>query len=180
MIRILFVVLAMLAVPIASYAKGADLILKSANTNLNTMVKGDIITVLEGNVVFLYEDATIRSDYARWYKSQGTVSFSNHVVVTQLKKTLKCNQLDYDKNKKWLNARGNVEFYDAGQPVYCIYVAIGQKASTVAGVMKVLTDTGAMAYTTIVLASASDPARLPEEAGPDTGCRRSRWRHSGY
>ncbi len=52
------------------------------------------------------------------------------------------------------------EFYDAGKPVYCIYVAIGQKASTVAGVMKTLTDYGAMAYTTIVAASASDPAPL--------------------
>jgi F-type H+-transporting ATPase subunit alpha len=50
------------------------------------------------------------------------------------------------------------EFYAAGQPVYCIYVAIGQKASTVAGVMKTLSDNGAMAYTTIVCASASDPA----------------------
>jgi F-type H+-transporting ATPase subunit alpha len=52
------------------------------------------------------------------------------------------------------------EFYDAGKPVYCIYVAIGQKASTVAGVMKVLNDNGAMAFTTIVCASASDPAPL--------------------
>jgi F-type H+-transporting ATPase subunit alpha len=50
------------------------------------------------------------------------------------------------------------EFYEAGKPVYCIYVAIGQKASTVAGVMKNLQDAGAMAYTTIVCASASDPA----------------------
>ncbi|MBA4196000.1 MAG: F0F1 ATP synthase subunit alpha [Chitinophaga sp.] len=50
------------------------------------------------------------------------------------------------------------EFYEAGQPVYCIYVAVGQKASTVAGVMKTLEDNGAMAYTTIVCASASDPA----------------------
>jgi F-type H+-transporting ATPase subunit alpha len=52
------------------------------------------------------------------------------------------------------------EFYDAGKPVYCIYVAIGQKASTIAGVMKTLEDNGAMAYTTIVAASASDPAPL--------------------
>ncbi len=52
------------------------------------------------------------------------------------------------------------EFYQAGKPVYCIYVAIGQKASTVAGVMKTLEDNGAMAYTTIVSASASDPAPL--------------------
>ena len=52
------------------------------------------------------------------------------------------------------------EFYEAGKPVYCIYVAIGQKASTIAGVMKTLQDAGAMAYTTIVAASASDPAPL--------------------
>ena len=50
------------------------------------------------------------------------------------------------------------EFYEAGKPVYCIYVAIGQKASTIAGVMKILEDNGALAYTTIVAASASDPA----------------------
>jgi len=50
------------------------------------------------------------------------------------------------------------EFYEAGKPVYCIYVAIGQKASTIAGVMKTLEDNGAMAYTTIVAASAADPA----------------------
>src|SRR5215210_5638200 len=50
------------------------------------------------------------------------------------------------------------EFYNAGKPVYCIYVAIGQKASTIAGVMKILEENGAMAYTTIVAASASDPA----------------------
>ncbi|MBL0136795.1 MAG: F0F1 ATP synthase subunit alpha [Chitinophagaceae bacterium] len=52
------------------------------------------------------------------------------------------------------------EFYQAGKPVFCIYVAIGQKASTIAGVMKTLEDNGAMAYTCIVAASASDPAPL--------------------
>ncbi|MFK5973276.1 MAG: F0F1 ATP synthase subunit alpha [Flavobacteriaceae bacterium] len=52
------------------------------------------------------------------------------------------------------------EFYDAGNPVYCIYVAIGQKASTVAGIAQVLEDRGAMAYTTIVAANASDPASM--------------------
>lgn len=50
------------------------------------------------------------------------------------------------------------EFYEAGKPVYCIYVASGQKASTVAQVMKTLEEHGAMAYTVIVCASASDPA----------------------
>ncbi|RYZ19624.1 MAG: F0F1 ATP synthase subunit alpha, partial [Sphingobacteriales bacterium] len=52
------------------------------------------------------------------------------------------------------------EFYAAGKPVYCIYVAIGQKASTIAQVMKTLEENGAMAYTTIVAASASEPAPL--------------------
>ena len=52
------------------------------------------------------------------------------------------------------------EFYDAGEPVYCIYVAIGQKASTVANNAKVLEEKGALAYTTIVAANASDPAPM--------------------
>lgn len=52
------------------------------------------------------------------------------------------------------------EFYDAGEPVYCIYVAVGQKASTVAGIAKTLEDKGALAYTTIVAANASDPAPM--------------------
>ncbi|MGV9002503.1 F0F1 ATP synthase subunit alpha [Flavobacterium sp.] len=52
------------------------------------------------------------------------------------------------------------EFYDAGQPVFCIYVAIGQKASTVALIAKTLEEKGAMAYTTIVAANASDPAPM--------------------
>jgi len=52
------------------------------------------------------------------------------------------------------------EFYDAGEPVYCIYVAIGQKASNVALIAKTLEDKGALAYTTIVAANASDPAPM--------------------
>jgi F-type H+-transporting ATPase subunit alpha len=52
------------------------------------------------------------------------------------------------------------EFYAAGQPVFCIYVAIGQKASTVANIYRVLEENGAMAYTVIVSASAADPAPM--------------------
>ena len=52
------------------------------------------------------------------------------------------------------------EFYDKGEPVYCIYVACGQKASTVAGVVAALEKAGAMAYTTVVSAAASDPAPM--------------------
>ncbi|MEO6904614.1 MAG: F0F1 ATP synthase subunit alpha [Bacteroidia bacterium] len=52
------------------------------------------------------------------------------------------------------------EFYEAGQPVFCIYVAIGQKGSTVANIQRVLEENGAMAYTVIVSATASDPAPM--------------------
>jgi len=52
------------------------------------------------------------------------------------------------------------EFYDRGEPVFCVYVAIGQKGSTVAGIVKKLEDAGAMAYTVIVAANASEPAAM--------------------
>jgi F-type H+/Na+-transporting ATPase subunit alpha len=60
------------------------------------------------------------------------------------------------------------EFYDRGEPVFCIYVAIGQKGSTVAGIVKKLQDAGAMAYTVIVASNASDPAPMQFYA-PMTG-----------
>ena len=60
------------------------------------------------------------------------------------------------------------EFHDRGETVYCVYVAIGQKGSTVAGIVKTLEDAGAMAYTTIVAAPASDPAPMQFYA-PFTG-----------
>ncbi|RZK53359.1 MAG: F0F1 ATP synthase subunit alpha, partial [Pedobacter sp.] len=52
------------------------------------------------------------------------------------------------------------EFYEAGNPVFCIYVACGQKASTVANVVRTLEENGAMAYTVVVAASAAEPAPL--------------------
>ena len=52
------------------------------------------------------------------------------------------------------------EFYEAGQPVFCIYVAIGQKGSTVANIQRVLEENGAMPYSVIVSATASDPAPM--------------------
>ena len=60
------------------------------------------------------------------------------------------------------------EFFDAGKPVYCIYVAIGQKASTVANIVKALEEGGAMEYTVVVSASAADPAAMQFYA-PFTG-----------
>lgn len=52
------------------------------------------------------------------------------------------------------------EFFEKGEPVYCIYVASGQKGSTIANILQTLEENGAMAYTTIVMATASDPAAM--------------------
>jgi F-type H+-transporting ATPase subunit alpha len=52
------------------------------------------------------------------------------------------------------------EGFEQGKPVFCIYVAIGQKGSSVANIVKTLEDNGAMAYTTVVMATASDPAAM--------------------
>lgn len=66
-----------------------------------------------------------------------------------------------------------------GKNVLCVYVAIGQKASTVARIIKVLTETGAMDYTTVVLSTASDPASLQYFA-PYAGCAIAEaWMHQG-
>ena len=51
-------------------------------------------------------------------------------------------------------------FYDAGKPIYCIYVAIGQKGSTVANIVNLLRERGALDYTVIVAATAADPAAM--------------------
>jgi F-type H+-transporting ATPase subunit alpha len=56
-----------------------------------------------------------------------------------------------------INQRAN---YEAGKPVFCIYVAIGQKGSTVASIVNVLREKGAMDYTIVVAANAADPAAL--------------------
>jgi F-type H+/Na+-transporting ATPase subunit alpha len=60
------------------------------------------------------------------------------------------------------------EFYDKGEPVYCIYVAVGQKGSTVANLVNILDEKGALPYTVVVTATASDPAAMQFYA-PYTG-----------
>jgi F-type H+-transporting ATPase subunit alpha len=68
-----------------------------------------------------------------------------------------------------LNQKAINEGADDKKKMYCIYVAIGQKRSTVAQVVKTLTDMGAMDYTIVVAATASDPAPL-QFLAPYTGC----------
>ncbi len=72
-------------------------------------------------------------------------------------------------NQKKINAGG-----DEKQKLYCIYVAVGQKRSTVAQIVKTLEDAGAMEYTTVVAATASEPAPL-QFLAPFAGCAMGEW-----
>jgi lipopolysaccharide export system protein LptA len=104
--------LLILGVSCAFALTGKDLILKSANSNVNAMNGDELISVLQGNVVFFYDDAVITSEYAKWWKSKGTVLFTDRVHMTKKEQTLTCSRLNYEKSKKWLAAEGNVDFSD--------------------------------------------------------------------
>src|SRR6202789_894604 len=73
-----------------------------------------------------------------------------------------------------INQRNVNQGTDEKQKLYCIYVAIGQKRSTVAQIVKTLEDAGAMEYTIVVAATASDPAPL-QYLAPFSGCAMGEW-----
>jgi lipopolysaccharide export system protein LptA len=111
-------IMVVLGISLAVFSRSPDLILKSADSNINTMSKdGQVVSVLNGNVVFVYDDATIKSQYAKWWRNKGMVSFSRHVSVDRKTQTLTSDQMDYDKNKKQLIAQGDLHFYDTAERV---------------------------------------------------------------
>jgi F-type H+-transporting ATPase subunit alpha len=77
--------------------------------------------------------------------------------------------IDTILNQKEINARGN-----ESEKLYCIYVAVGQKRSTVAQVVQTLAERGALDYTIVVAATASEPAPL-QYLAPFTGCVMGEW-----
>ncbi len=112
------VLMLILCLSTAIFPKSPDLILKSADSDVNTMSKdGEIISTLTGNVVFLYDDAVIKSQNARWWKSRGTVSFSDKVSVDRPHERLTSDHMDYDKAKKLLIADGRMNFFDSKERV---------------------------------------------------------------
>ena len=73
-----------------------------------------------------------------------------------------------------INQKGNNAGEDEKKKLYCIYVAVGQKRSTVAQIVKILEDNGALNYSIIVAATASDPAPM-QYLAPYTGCAMGEW-----
>ncbi|GGE95135.1 F-type H+-transporting ATPase subunit alpha [Chishuiella changwenlii] len=91
----------------------------------------------------------------------GIVSIDSMIPIGRGQRELIIGDRQTGKTSVALDAILNQkEFYDRGETVFCIYVAVGQKGSTVAGIQKTLQDHGADKYTVIVAANASDPAPM--------------------
>jgi lipopolysaccharide export system protein LptA len=89
-----------------------SLILESADINENTLSKGELISVLRGNVVFVYDDIRIRSDEATWLRKKGAVAFKNNIHVVRGRQQLTCRRLNFAKENSILTATGNFDYYD--------------------------------------------------------------------
>lgn len=153
-----------------------SLILESANSNENTYTNGEFVSVLRDNVVFSYDDITIKSDEATWWRNQGIISFRNNIRVERGTALLTCNSMRFTKNSNLLTATGNFHYTDikentqitGEQAVY----NIKQKLFTLQGTPKLVNfDTASaetltiaglkMSYTdSLKLATVTDSVRI--------------------
>ena len=92
--------------------KSPTLVLESANSNENTYNNGEFVSILRGNVNFSYDDISIRSDEATWWRNQGIVSFRNNVQVTRGSSKLSCDRMHFTKANNLLTASGRFKFID--------------------------------------------------------------------
>lgn len=92
--------------------KSSTLVLRNADYNRNSMVNGKLVSVLEGNVIFKYDDAIIRSDKTTWYRKDGKAYFRGRVRITQKEQLLTCDRMNFARDKKKIIARKNIDFFD--------------------------------------------------------------------
>jgi lipopolysaccharide export system protein LptA len=95
--------------------RSASLILESASNNENTISNGELVSILRGNVVFVYDDIRIRSDEATWWRTKGTILFTNKVRVVRGRQVITCNKMNFSKENNTLFATGNFDYYDSTQ-----------------------------------------------------------------
>ncbi|MBN1308195.1 MAG: hypothetical protein JXA18_09785 [Chitinispirillaceae bacterium] len=95
--------------------KNATLILQSANSNENSYRDGEFISVLRGNVMFLYDDITIRSEEATWWRNEGKVNFRNRVHITQRSQILTCDRMQFEKKTSRIDAIGSFHYRDTAE-----------------------------------------------------------------
>lgn len=97
---------------IAGLKKNPTLILQSADHNENTLSGGEFISILRGNVVFSYDDITIRSNEATWWRNAGTVDFKNNIQINRQAQKLQCDKMSFNKARNTLTAHGHFRYTD--------------------------------------------------------------------
>jgi hypothetical protein len=95
--------------------KNIPLILQSAESNENTYVNDEFISYLKGNVVFLYDDFTIRSDEATWWRNEGKVHFQDNVKIIRKSQLLTCDKVNFTKQTNQIDAVGHFFYRDTAQ-----------------------------------------------------------------
>ncbi len=97
--------------------KSPTLILQSANSNENSFINGEFVSVLSGNVVFIYDDITIRSDEATWWRNEGRINFSDNIRITQKSQILTCNKMHFTRQTNRIDAFGRFRYRDTVERV---------------------------------------------------------------
>lgn len=89
------------------------LVLESARNNENSYSNGEFVSVLRGNVVFVYDDMRIRSDEATWWRTRGAILFKNNVRAVQKRQVITCDRMNFTKETNMLTAQGRFVYYDS-------------------------------------------------------------------
>jgi len=98
-------------------ADSDPLILKNADENQNRITAGKLISILKGNVHFQYQDASIKSQFARWLRSDGVARFLDGVQVDREGQRLTTNSLEFIRKEKKIYVNGDIDFEDTKQGI---------------------------------------------------------------
>jgi lipopolysaccharide export system protein LptA len=161
--------------------RSPDLTLRNANSSQGTLVNGQLVWTLTGNVIFDYDDLTIRADSARWWRGEGNVRMMANVRAVRDSSVLTCDQMSFSKTRKVVESTGRVDYrnrrdnirltgqrgdYDldhnrltlTGQPRFFRYDTTAAETLTIAGQEMVYEDS--LGKATVLRNVTIDRARL--------------------
>ncbi|MGD9200783.1 MAG: LptA/OstA family protein [Chitinispirillia bacterium] len=108
------------AVYIIAEEKSSTLVLKNADYNTNSLINGQWISYLKGNVVFEYDNGTISADQATWHRSEGKIFFLHNINITIDSTQISCQRIDYFRAEKKIIANVNIDFFDPKEQIRII------------------------------------------------------------
>jgi len=103
----------LLLLPAALFSESSTLVLKNANSTEFQNVNGEWVAFYKGNVTWVYEDVTIRSEFAKFWRNEGRVEFTKNVQVNRTKQRLTCDRMTYIKQNSMLVGQSNIHFNDS-------------------------------------------------------------------